>query len=435
MKILILAGGNGVRLWPLSTAEFPKQFISITDPESLLQQTVLRFLQIAKPQDIYIVSGKQYLSLLKEQLTSIHPLLEHQIILEPHPRNTFAAIVWSLYNLKIRQKLSKQEPIVIAPSDHYLPHSNSLLDAIQSHYSIVEQGTLMLYGVVPSYPETGYGYIQPAQQLDSTTYQVASFIEKPSLEKAKEYVSKGYFWNSGMFFLSLSFLENALQSINPQLLALIHNNTLQFDQIPKQSFDYYIVEKAKKIYVSPLETTWSDVGSWDGVFQIMPKDGNQNVFTPNQRAIDCKRCFIHSHHRRITAVDLSDIMIIDTKEELLVLPRGHSQKVKEVIPSTSDRTEVSQAQKIRIPPQSKVHIQSKNNWSIFASMEHPAFINHQEVFREQTYLLSPQKEAVLENHHHEVIEIDQLPLEESSAKSAFATKQQQKPSLETIGSS
>lgn len=420
MKVLILAGGSGVRLWPLSTTAFPKQFISVTDHHSLLQQTVLRFLKVCAPREIFIISGENHLSLVKQQLSSIEPLLVDQVLLEPYSRNTFAAIFWSLYALKMQNELSENEPVLITPSDHYLPSPAPLLHSLNAHREIVSKGKLMLYGIVPTHPETGYGYIKPGEALGSSVYDVSSFIEKPSLAHAKQYIENGCLWNSGMFYLSLAFIEKQMRTINPQIWDKFQKKCLSFGDLPKQSFDYYLVEKANDVCVSPLETTWSDIGSWDGVYQILPKDQEQNVVSKKARAIDCKRCLLQSSHRKITALNLSDIMIIDSDEEILILPRGESQKVKEVASETSVSSRAKMRHSITFSPQEKRTLVEQSIWTIIIAVNASAIIDEQEVFGMQTYLLPPQKQALVENPHHQELELLQCSLDEvDSALSSF----------------
>ena len=324
MHILILAGGGGMRLWPLSRQDFPKQFLHFGDQESLLQKTVARFIDSPLTKSISIVTNHQYESLVKQQLQVIDPQQKTQILIEPERRNTGPAIAYAVKQMPIKDS----DPLLILPSDHLIEPQAVFSQYLELIDPIVRDHRLVLFGIRPTKAETGYGYIQIGKKFNPFLHQVKQFVEKPDRAKAEQYLQSGeYYWNSGMFALTPHLLWNLLATHAPE----IHPDRTPFDQMPDISFDCAVVEKATDILICPLPVSWSDVGSWDSVYEVFEKDQNQNVKFGNVLDIDTKNSLIVGGKRLISTVGLEDLLIIETDDAMFVGKKGESQKVKNIV--------------------------------------------------------------------------------------------------------
>lgn len=335
MKFVILAGGGGTRLFPLSRCCYPKQFLKINSDKSLLAQTIERFLPVADPTDILIVTNEDYLFHVKAELKAIHAENAH-IILEPVGRNTAPAITLAMTYCKEKLHCGSSEIIFVCPSDHVIKPAASLLKLIKKAEPIAESGKIITFGITPSSPETGYGYIEAGNSVADDFYTVSSFKEKPDMETAEKYLNSGnYYWNSGMFMFSIRTMDEELKTYAPQISEIegkgLSYMTAHFDKMPDISIDYAVAEKSSKIAVAPLNNIyWNDIGSFDAIYNML-KDKNGDVLKGDIIANNCKGTMIWGDKRLITGIDLKDIMVIDTPDVLLVAKRGESQKVKELV--------------------------------------------------------------------------------------------------------
>jgi len=325
---VILCGGSGTRLWPISRTAMPKQFVKFFDGESLFQKTIKRN-SVFCDETIIVSSEGQYFLALDEVAEAN---TKARFLLEPIGRNTAPAIALAAMSV------SSDDVLFITPSDHLVKNENAYRDACAKAKEFALEGYLVTFGITPSSPETGFGYIE-ANGCD-----VISFREKPDLTKAKEYVASGkYYWNSGMFcFMAGTYLKE-LKRLAPEMFAACERafNGAKSDvalrigmndmtDIPEDSIDYAVMEKSDKVKVVPCSIGWSDVGSFDAIFEEFDKDESGSVLPQNSIAIDSKGCFVSSE--RVTAlVGVEDLMVVDTKDALLVCKRSESQKVKEVV--------------------------------------------------------------------------------------------------------
>lgn len=335
MHILILAGGGGTRLWPLSREDLPKQFLNFGDRQSLLQKSASRFLDSPFLETISIATNAQYEPLVRQQLAKIDPNQKIQIIIEPARKNTAPAIAFAIKYLQEKLNVKLDSNVLILPSDHLI-EPQEVFSLYLEKIEPLLQKNLILFGIKPTKPETGYGYIQMGTKFDSFTNQVKRFVEKPDSKTAETYLASGdYYWNSGMFAFSVRLFWEKLAlhapEINTLMTGSLENSTSLFGKMPEISFDYAILEKCDSILACPLPVNWSDVGCWDSVYDVMKKDQNRNVKFGNVLDIDTKNSLIIGGKRLISTVGLEDMLIVETDDATYISKKGESQKVKSLV--------------------------------------------------------------------------------------------------------
>lgn len=340
-----MAGGRGERFWPKSRKSMPKQFLSLTnDGKTMIQLTVERILPIVKMEDIYISTNQAYKQLVKEQLPEIP---EENILCEPVGRNTAPCI--GMGAVHIRKKYGDALMIVL-PSDHLIKYHMMFISSLEDACAIAEEGSnLVTLGITPDYPETGYGYIKfDLQKKDDKigrSYAVEKFVEKPGIEKAKEYLqTEQYLWNSGMFIWKVSsILSNfaqflpeiyeGLKQIESSIGTVSEEEVLEnvFSGFASESIDYGVMEKADHIYIIPGTFGWDDVGSWLAVGRINPSNEFGNVVKGNIITVNTKNSIIQGTDKLIAAVGVQDIIIVDTPDALLVCDKESAGDIKKVL--------------------------------------------------------------------------------------------------------
>ncbi len=361
MKTIILAGGSGTRLFPMSRKKYPKQFLKIGDEKSLFQKTIERSLLAVNPEDLIIITNKDYQFHIKNQLSGLLANSTNQlfnqstntqanIILEPIGRNTAPAIALAAKFALEKLKTHEDEVLFISPSDHVVSPSKKFAEYVKKAEKIAKEGYIVTFGVRPTKPETGYGYIESdggsVGDSDSIgVYRVKQFHEKPGLETAKKYLEKGnYYWNSGIFAFTIKTILKKLEKHAPEIYEKMENRTFEevlknFESMPNISIDYAVMEKTNKAVVLPLNLTWSDVGSWDAFYEVGEKDENGNVKIGNVVDIDTKDSLILGNKRVVSTVGIKDLIVVETDDVLLIAKKGEGQKVKEIVNKLKENRE------------------------------------------------------------------------------------------------
>lgn len=338
MKVIILAGGCGTRLWPLSRDRYPKQFIKIKkEAPSLFQETFERSLLICEINDIYVVTNEKYKFLVMGAIEELgHDYNESNIFIEPEAKNTLPAIYAGVHWISKDQ----DSTVVVFPSDHRILRSNDFSDIIKSSEKLTKDH-IITFGIKPDSPNTGYGYISPAgEKLNG--YIVEKFHEKPDHEMALSYIEKGYFWNSGIFMFNSGFFVNEVRTYANNIYEAFDTSTNMkeaFSKIDtKVSMDYGIMEKSSKIVVVPVDVGWNDLGSFDSFYDVYERDENDNIVEPENIVIDSKNNYIYSETGKLVAsIGVEDLIIVDNRDALLICKKDQSQKVKQVVDTLNDR--------------------------------------------------------------------------------------------------
>ncbi|MCQ2600289.1 MAG: mannose-1-phosphate guanylyltransferase/mannose-6-phosphate isomerase [Treponema sp.] len=336
---VILSGGAGTRLWPLSWGDHPKQFLPLVTDNTMIQETLLRLkgLEIASP----IVScGEAHRFLVAEQLNKIG--IKPQIILEPMAKNTAPAIAAACC---AALKQDKDAVVVVLPSDHVIKNKDVFAKAVMTAAINAEKGSLVTFGIVPTFAATGYGYVKASGAESDGAYTLEKFVEKPCLEKAEEYIASGeYAWNSGMFVFKASTFLEELKVHSPDMARLaiesfekaevdkdfIRLDKESFGQIKGDSIDYAVMEKTSKGKIVKLDAGWDDVGSWSALYDISGKDENKNVIKGDVISIGTKSSYIRSSGRTVATIGLENIVVIDSEEGVLVADINKIQDVKKI---------------------------------------------------------------------------------------------------------
>lgn len=334
MKIIILAGGGGNRLFPLSRTKFPKQFLKLGGDKSLLAQTIERSLLLVQPQDMVIVTNQDYAHHVRTELVAAKAAQAH-ILLESVARNTAPAIAMAVRYCVDRLGCDLDEVMFVAPSDHFISPLDVFATTVQLAVDIAHLQKIVTFGVAPNSPETGYGYIQVGQPFGKG-FSVNSFHEKPDITTAKAYLAAGnYYWNSGMFAFTINCIMSELQIHHPEIYALADKSLLEliddFAKMPNISIDYAVLQKSSQVALLPFGAKWNDIGSWDAIYDLSDKDEDGNVIKGDCIPIACTNTLMLGQRRLIAGIGLEDLLVIETDDVIVVAKKGESQKVKDLV--------------------------------------------------------------------------------------------------------
>jgi mannose-1-phosphate guanylyltransferase/mannose-1-phosphate guanylyltransferase/mannose-6-phosphate isomerase len=342
---VLLSGGSGTRLWPLSRLDRPKPLIALSGDHTLLQETALRVRDPGVFSAPVVVAGADHAEQIEAQLSEID-VSPAQIIVEPEPRNTAAAIALAAL------VLSPDDILLVLPNDHVIKQPDAFRAAVDAALPLVRQGMLVTLGIEPDRPETGYGYLQRGAELGDGLFRADRFVEKPDLATAEAWLAEGgYLWNAGIFLFTADTYLDALDLHAADILTAARSaiaaqradgvriwpDARGFRRARALSIDHAVMEKSDRVAVVPVSMGWSDVGSWEALHAIGDKDASGNVLTGHVIAIDSRDCLIRSDGPVIVAFGAQDLIVVATERAVLIAPRGESQRVKEAVEALQKR--------------------------------------------------------------------------------------------------
>ncbi|MEC9411945.1 MAG: mannose-1-phosphate guanylyltransferase/mannose-6-phosphate isomerase [Pseudomonadota bacterium] len=389
---VVMSGGSGTRLWPLSRKHKPKQFLNLFGDDSMFQQTILRLKGLDSASPI-VVCNESHRFMVAEQLLEIG-IESPSILLEPAGRNTAPAIVSAAFQALSRE----QDPVLLVlAADHVIADIEAFHQAIKVAEQQALAGNLVTFGIVPSCAHTGYGYIQAEEK--ETISAVKQFVEKPDLATAEQYLASGkYYWNSGMFMFKASLLIEEMNKFNPDIvekcrlavsqseqdLDFVRLNKTAFEACPSDSIDYALMEKTNKAVVVPLDAGWNDVGSWSSLWECSQQDENNNVLKGDVEIQNVKNAYIHSEHRLVSAIGVEDLVIVETADAVMVASKAQAQDIKDIVAKLKSQSR----------PEAENHRLCYRPWGYYDS------IDLGERFQVKRIRVKPGASLSLQMHHH-----------------------------------
>lgn len=393
MKPVVLAGGTGSRLWPKSRAALPKQFLSLTSDDTMLQDTITR-LQGTKAQSPIFICNEAHRFLVAEQLRQKN-IPHGGILLEPVGRNTAPAIALAA----LHATLNGEDPILLVlAADHLIKDLSTFHGAIEKAERLAESGKLVTFGIVPDQPHTGYGYIKSGASL-SDGFEVADFVEKPAIETAEKYVSSGdYYWNSGMFMFKASRYLEELEKYNPEMLDICKRaidteaHDLDFIRVDHEIFatckddsiDYAVMEKTDSAAMVPLDAGWSDVGSWTSLWETADKDESGNVSVGDTILENTTNSYINAEQRLVSVIGLENVIVVETKDAVMVAHKDDAQSIKNVVNKL----------KAEKRPEFEFHREVFRPWGSYDSIDSGSR------FQVKRITVKPGEKLSVQMHHH-----------------------------------
>ncbi len=393
MTNLVLCGGSGTRLWPVSRSKMPKQFVKIFDGKSLFQKTIERNSLLCEQR--VIVANVEHYFLARDQMEETG-ISTHFYLLEPMGRNTAPAIAMAC------MALPEDETVLVTPSDHIIRDLAEYRHAVEKASRLADEGNLVTFGIEPAYPETGYGYIEQGEALlGGIGHRVHHFHEKPDRNTAEKYLQQeGFFWNSGMFCFKAGNYLQELERCAPEIYdsawtayrdakrddeeRRVRISYESMERIPEESIDHAVMERSHRVAVVPSTPGWSDLGSFDALYRELPRDREGNTIYPGHLAIDSRNNLIFGEERTIATIDVEDLMIVDTGDALLVAKRESAQKVREVVKKLRE-------QGSELPD---VHLTVHRPWGTYTVLE------EDEGYKIKRIVVKPGKRLSLQKHFH-----------------------------------
>lgn len=393
---IVLAGGSGTRLWPLSRSSMPKQLLALNGAETLLQQTARRLAPMVEPSRIFTVTHFEHRFEVAGQLHALDPSLADGVLAEPVGRNTLPAIAWAT------AKIAKHAPdalIGVFSSDHAIADQQAFLSAWSSAEVAADEGYLTLFGMQPTEPATGYGYIQAGERLElpipasHEVKQVARFVEKPDAKMAQAYLEQGgYYWNGGMFVFRadafLSLLERCQPALSATLPLLAETPNLApldlYQRLPNVSIDYGLLEKSQRVAVVPVNMGWSDLGSWEAIYQQRDKDIFNNVVHGNITALASKDNLLWSEHGLLAVLGIENLAVVQTRDATLICPREKVAELKQLVAKIKESA----------PELTENHLTVARPWGSYTILEDGPN------YKTKRIMVKPGAKLSMQMHHH-----------------------------------
>ncbi|AMW34245.1 mannose-1-phosphate guanylyltransferase/mannose-6-phosphate isomerase [Haematospirillum jordaniae] len=402
LQPVILCGGSGARLWPLSRSGFPKQFLCLTGAESLFQQAANRLISLdaenIQAADPFVVAGEDHRFLVIEQLREVG-VNPRKILLEPVPKNTAPALTLAA----LAAIDNGEDPVlVVTPADQILQDDGAFKLAMHGAIRQADEGTIVLLGVTPDHPGTGYGYIQ-ALVKSTATFVVERFVEKPDQATAQQYFTEGcYYWNAGMFVLRASIWLQAIEHFRPDVLAatraawsnrsgeadFVRPGVAEFAAIPSESIDYAVMERCPgshfSLHMIPLDAGWSDLGAWDAVWNVLSKDNQGNAHVGDVLTTNSRNTLVHASSRLVSLVGVEDLIVVETSDAVLVADRTRSQDVAHIVNQLKSRKREEHT----------LHRKVHRPWGWYDSIDEGG------CFKVKRIQVKPGASLSLQKHHH-----------------------------------
>lgn len=390
---VIMAGGSGTRLWPLSRGNYPKQFLALSGEQTMLQSTLSRLNGLTH-NPAMLICNEEHRFIAAEQVRQLG--VKHSgIFLEPVGRNTAPAIALAAFKA-IEQ--GEDPLLLVLAADHVIENTAAFQKSVREASELARKDKLVTFGIVGNKPETGYGYIKRGEQFD-TGFVVDAFVEKPDSKTAEQYIQSGdYYWNSGMFLFKASRYLCELKTHRPDIYAAcekamqVQNNDLDFIRVDKESFeacpdesvDYAVMEQTKDAVVVPMDAGWSDVGGFAALWEVSPQDENGNAFTGDVKAVDTKNTLVFSEDKLVATVGVEDLVIVNTKDAVLVAHKDKSQHVKMIVQQLKDEQR----------SEAKLHREVYRPWGKYDS------VDNGERFQVKRITVKPGAKLSVQMHHH-----------------------------------
>ncbi len=395
---VILSGGSGSRLWPMSRELNPKQFLSLYGEQTLLQETMTRLEGVPELAAPVIICNEEHRFLVAQQMKDIDVAVD-KIILEPVGRNTAPAICAAAEYLH-KNKDAGDDVMLVLSADHVIKNTEAFHKVITEGYAIARQGQLVTFGIVPDKAETGYGYIRRSEQYQAhQAWKVAQFVEKPDQPTAQQYLDSGeYYWNSGMFMFQAETILQELDLFSHDIVQAVHQavmhggsdmdfcrlNPDDFSASPSDSIDYAVMEKTDKAVVLPLDANWNDIGAWSALWEINSRDEDGNVLQGDVLKVDVTNSYVHAEERMIALVGIDNCVVVETADAVLVADKSRSQDVKDIV------TQLKAGQR----EEALLHQRVYRPWGSYETLEET------DRFKVKRIIVNPGARLSLQMHHH-----------------------------------